>query len=306
MKNPSLRGKEHYKAITLRSGKQTSELFINSTVATQDTDGLITGEKVESDEFVDASDKEVLQIIIHISIPLVDALVQILSYRKFMKDLLSKKKKLIDIETIAITENYSVVLTNKLPSKLKDPESFTIPYSIGNHYLGKALCDLEASINLMPLSTFRKLGIAHLKSTTVDKEVPKILGQPFLATARTLIDVKKGELTMQLNDDQVTFSVFESIQCKEKEECHTVDVLDDLIKEEFKDQSTVLSEDFAVTSDVECLNDCHSMVEANKLELKHGWQIEPLDLANRTTPIFKPSIKKAPTIELKLTTTSSS
>ena len=69
----------------------------------------------------------------------------------------------------------------------------------------------------------------------VDKEVPIILGRPFLVTGRTLIDVSKGELTMQLNDEQVTFSVFESIQCKDKEECHTVDVLDVLIEEEFND-----------------------------------------------------------------------
>ena len=39
--------------------------------------------------------------------------------------------------------------------------------------------------------------------------------------------------------------------------------------------------------------------EANNIELKHGWQTESLDLANRTTPIFKPSIEKAPTLELK-------
>ena len=104
---------------------------------------------------------------LQINIPLVDVLVQILSYGKFMKGLLSNKKKLIDIETIALTEGCSIVLTNKLPPKLKDPNSFTIPCSIGNQYQGKALFDLGASINLMPLSTFRKLGIGHMKPTIV-------------------------------------------------------------------------------------------------------------------------------------------
>ncbi|XP_040960247.1 uncharacterized protein [Gossypium hirsutum] len=226
-----------------------------------------------------------------------------------MKELLSKKNKLIDIETIALTEGCSAILTNKLPLKLKDPGSFTILCSTGNHYLGKALCDLGASIKLMPLSTFKKFGIDHMKSTTVtlqlvdqslaqpegqikdvlvyvdkfifmadfiildyevDKEVPIILERPFLATSQTLIDVYKGELTMQVNDKRVTFSVFESIQCNDKEKCHTVDVLDDLIEEKYNDQSIILSEEFVVTSDVEFLEYCDSMVEANNLELKHG------------------------------------
>ncbi|XP_016673242.1 uncharacterized protein [Gossypium hirsutum] len=172
---------------------------------------------------------------LQINIPLVDALVQIMSYGKFMKDLLSKNKKLTNIETIALIEGCSVVLTNKLPPKLNDLGRFTIPCSIGNHYLGKALCDLGANINLMPLSSFRKLGIGHMKSTVVtlqladqslaqpegkikdvlvrldkfvfpadfiileyetDKEIPIILGRPFLATDRTLIHVYKCELTM--------------------------------------------------------------------------------------------------------------
>ena len=64
-----------------------------------------------------------------------------------------------------------------------------------------------------------------------DKEVPIILEWPFLVTSQTFIDACKGELTMRLNDEQVTFSSFEFIQCKDKEECHIVDVLDDLIEE---------------------------------------------------------------------------
>ena len=99
-----------------------------------------------------------------------------------MKDLLSKKKKLTDIETITLTEGCSVVLTNKLPLKLNDPGSFTIPCSIGNHYLGTTLCNFGASINLMPLSTFRKLRIGHTKSTAltlqlVDRSLAQLEGQ---------------------------------------------------------------------------------------------------------------------------------
>ncbi|XP_012448841.1 uncharacterized protein LOC105772039 [Gossypium raimondii] len=255
-----------------------------------------------------------------------------------MKDFFSKKKNLTNIETITLTEGCSAILTNKLPLKLKDPGSFIIPCSINNHYFGKALCDLGASINLLPLSAFIKLRIGHMKPTAMtlqlanrslaqsegqikdvlfhvdkftfsanfiildceaDKEVLIILGQLFLAIGRTLIDVYNGELTMRLNDEQVTFSVFESVHHKDKAESHIVDVLDDLIEEELENQSTVIAEEIAVTSEAASLDNCGSVVEASKVEIKHRWQIESLDLTNRTTLIFKPSIEKTPTLELK-------
>ncbi|XP_016700120.1 uncharacterized protein [Gossypium hirsutum] len=109
-----------------------------------------------------------------------------------MKDLLSKKKKLTDIEIIALTEGCSAMLTNKLPPKLKDPGNFTMPCSIGNHYLGKPLCDLGASISLMPLSTFKNLEIGHMKSTTVTLQLAdRSLAQPEGKIKDVLVHVDK-------------------------------------------------------------------------------------------------------------------
>ncbi|XP_024022401.1 uncharacterized protein LOC112091893 [Morus notabilis] len=88
---------------------------------------------------------------IHINIPFAEALAQMPTYVKFMKDILSDKRKLENFETVALTEEYSAIMQRKLPPKLKDLGSFTIPCTIGNSYFGKALCDLRASINLMPL-----------------------------------------------------------------------------------------------------------------------------------------------------------
>ncbi|KAA3479768.1 gag-asp_proteas domain-containing protein [Gossypium australe] len=59
------------------------------------------------------------------------------------------------------------MLMNKLRPKLKDLGSFTIPCSIGNHHVGKALCDLGASINLMPMFDFKNLGIGKARPTIV-------------------------------------------------------------------------------------------------------------------------------------------
>ena len=72
------------------------------------------------------------------------------SYVKFMKEILLKKRKLGDYETVTLSEECSAVIQKKLPPKLKDPGSFTIPCAIGNLDEMKALCDLGASVNLMP------------------------------------------------------------------------------------------------------------------------------------------------------------
>ena len=133
-----------------------------------------------------------------------------------------------DYETVALSEECSAIIQRKLPPKLKDPGSFTVPCTIGEQYIGKALCDLGASVNLMPFSIYRKLQIGEAMPTSVslqladrtlafprgvvedvlvkvdklilpadfiiidmeeDKKVPIILRRPFLATGRTVIDV---------------------------------------------------------------------------------------------------------------------
>ena len=95
------------------------------------------------------------------------ALEQMPKYAKFMKDVLSKKKKLGEFEMVALTKECSSILQNKIPPELKDPGSFIIPCFIRSNYYGKALCDLGASINLMPMSVFKKLRIGDVRPTTV-------------------------------------------------------------------------------------------------------------------------------------------
>ena len=100
-----------------------------------------------------------------------EAIEQMPNYAKFLKDILSKKKKLTEYETVALTEGCSALLTSKIPPKMKDPGSFTIPCSLGGKTIGKALCDLGASINLMPLSLFNTLGIGEARPTTVSLQL---------------------------------------------------------------------------------------------------------------------------------------
>ena len=73
--------------------------------------------------------------------------------------------KLDDLETVALTEECSAVLQQKLPPKLKDPGSLTLPCTIGKVSFDRCLCDLGSIINLMPLSIFKQLDLPDPKPT---------------------------------------------------------------------------------------------------------------------------------------------
>ena len=104
---------------------------------------------------------------LHINIQFTDALEHMPSYVKFMKEILSNKRRLSDFETVNLTEECSAILQRKLPPKLKVPDSFTIPCIIGNYIFENSLFDMGASINLIPLCIFRPLGLGEARPTTV-------------------------------------------------------------------------------------------------------------------------------------------
>ncbi|XP_022855423.1 uncharacterized protein LOC111376682 [Olea europaea var. sylvestris] len=104
---------------------------------------------------------------LQINVPFIDAILQIPSYKKFLREMLTKKRKLPEFETVALTEESSVRVQRKLPPKLKDQWSFTLPVLIGNSYSTNALYDTGASINLMSYSTYRKLGLGEVNSTSI-------------------------------------------------------------------------------------------------------------------------------------------
>jgi len=83
---------------------------------------------------------------LHINIPFAETLPQMLKYAKFMKDILQNKRKLEEQETMMLNEECSAILQNKAPFKLKDPGSFTIPYTIKNSYFDKAFVILVLAL----------------------------------------------------------------------------------------------------------------------------------------------------------------
>ncbi|GJY03888.1 reverse transcriptase domain-containing protein [Tanacetum coccineum] len=88
---------------------------------------------------------------LHFNISLADALILILKYQKMLKSLLSNNEKLLELANTPLSENCSAVILKKLPKKLGDPGKFLIPCGF-SELKCKALADLGASINLMPLS----------------------------------------------------------------------------------------------------------------------------------------------------------
>ncbi|XP_073222517.1 uncharacterized protein [Cicer arietinum] len=253
--------------VTMRSGKVSEQVALKAKQS-----GSIST-STHSEEMATPRRKNLCLEKLKINIPFAKELEQMSTYAKFMKEILSKKRK-IGGETVMLTEECSAILQRKLPTKLKDPESFSIPYAIGNRTFWKALCDLGASVSLMPLSIYKKLGIGKVKDTQLmlqfadrsmkhpygvvedvlvkvikfifpmdfvvldmeeDNDIPFILGKPFLETVRAMIDVADGTLTLKVNEETVTFNILKAMEhSKETEECNQIEILDAIVNEEIE------------------------------------------------------------------------
>ncbi|XP_070010584.1 uncharacterized protein [Nicotiana sylvestris] len=242
-----------------------------------------------------------------INVPLVEALEQMSCYANFMKDLVTKKR-LMNCETMKMTHQVSGIMHSMAP-KLKDLGALTIPCTFGSADFAKALCDLGTSINLMPYSMFKTLGIGKPRPTSirlqmedntmkrplsivddvlvrVDKfilpadfvildyevyyEVPIILGRPFLATGKALVDVEPDELTFRVGDEKVIFHVCKSMrQPNSNEVCSFVDLVTDVIiddasatmnvEDNLEGVSLNLDDDEEKEGYVECVNALQGM-----------------------------------------------
>ena len=113
---------------------------------------------------------------IEMNIPFAEALAQMPHYAKFMKDILSKKRKL-DEGVVSLSSTCSVVIQKNL---------------LGNFEFGKALCDSGASINLMPLSVVKRLRLGELTPTTMTHQMAdRTIAQPEGILEDVLIKVRK-------------------------------------------------------------------------------------------------------------------
>ncbi|XP_019098328.1 PREDICTED: uncharacterized protein LOC109131613 [Camelina sativa] len=183
-------------------------------------------------------DKQMKEI--EVKMPLLDAIALIPQSHKFLKDLVNERIK----ETrgmVVLTHECSALIQRKaVMEKLGDPGCFTLPCSLGPFAFNNCLCDLGASISLMPLSLAKRLGFTKFEQCNIamiladrsvryangiledlpvrvgDVEIPTdfvvlemdegpkdplLLGRPFLATAGAIIDCKKGLIELNLGKD---------------------------------------------------------------------------------------------------------
>nr|GEV03729.1 reverse transcriptase domain-containing protein [Tanacetum cinerariifolium] len=188
---------------------------------------------------------------LHFDISFADALLLMPKFASTIKSLIANKDKLLELAKVPLNENCSAMLLKKLPEKLGDPGKFLIPCDFPGIEVCHALADLGASINLMPLSIWKKLSLPELTPTRMtlkladrsitrpkgvaedvfvkvgkfhfptdfvivdfeaDPRVPIILGRSFLRTGRALIDVYGEEITLRVNEESVTFNLNQTMR----------------------------------------------------------------------------------------------
>ena len=225
---------------------------------------------------------------LEISMPFTEVVTQMPLYDKFLKEILSKKRRFAEEGVVNLTTSCSEVIKKNLPEKMKNPGRFTIPCTIGGFEIKKALCDSGASINLVPLSVARNLSLGELTPTTVtlqmedrtmakpegviedvlvklgnfvfpvdfiipdieeDPQVPLLLGRPFLAIGAALIDMQKGVLTLRVGEEATDFNLLQSLKNLDTD------------REDYK-----LVDDVYINNS-DCYYDCNAQLPINENEM---------------------------------------
>jgi hypothetical protein len=191
---------------------------------------------------------------VYVNIPLLDAM-QVPTYSKYLKDILGNKRTLPHTEMVQLTEECRAAILNSIPQKKKDPGCPTIACSIGTQTFKRALCDLGASVSVMPKVVFEKLKHVQLVPTAMclqladqsvrypagiaenipvkvrdflipvdfvildmedDTKTSLILGRPFLSTANASIDVGAGEIQFNINGETETFTFSPKVESRQQ------------------------------------------------------------------------------------------
>ncbi|CAM8944254.1 unnamed protein product [Rhodiola kirilowii] len=203
---------------------------------------------------------------LQVSMSFTDIILQMPGYGKFLKDIVTNKIKL-DTDHVTLDANCSAIIQHAMPKKLNDFGAFCIPITIGPVNVSNALCDLGASISLMPFSLYKKLDVGELTPTPislrladrssrlpkgiledmlikigelwvpvdfyvlemdVENETPIILGRPFLNTIQAVIDCGNGTIEMNLGSEKVKFVLKSMMKApRDSLDCAWLDTYDD-------------------------------------------------------------------------------
>ncbi|XP_022868243.1 uncharacterized protein LOC111387880 [Olea europaea var. sylvestris] len=276
--NTEISPNEQAKAITTRSGVQLLEIHVKRPSVNEETSLPAEEETVEQDKQLKESTpkgspdnsrdkatstvnpheppitfsqwlrkhkmeqqyKKFLEVFkkLHINIPLADALSQMPSYAKFLKDILSNKRKLEDHETVMLTEECGARIQKKLPKLgLGEAKATTVTLQLADRSLAHPRGIIEDV--LIKVENFIFLADFLILDMEKDKDVTLILDKPFLAIGRALIDVQRGRLILRLGEEQISFNVFKAMKLpSESDSCFQVIVIDKVVQEAFLLNST--------------------------------------------------------------------
>ncbi|XP_070025765.1 uncharacterized protein [Nicotiana sylvestris] len=227
-----------------------------------------------------------------INVPLVEALEQIPGYAKFIKDLMTKKRSM-KCETIKMTHQ---------TLGIGQPRPTSMRLQMGDRTMKRPLGIIDDV--LVRVDKFILPTDFVILDCEVDYEVPIILGRPFLATGKSLVDVEAEELTFRISDEKVVFHVCKSMrQPNSNEVCSFVDLVINVIIDQTSAMMNVDDtleavllncDDKEMECYVECVNSLQGMESYTYVRRKLS-----LDLENRTTSPTKSSIEEPPVLELK-------
>ncbi|GJW25393.1 reverse transcriptase domain-containing protein, partial [Tanacetum coccineum] len=261
---------------------------------------------------------------LRLEIGLKDALIEMPKFNKWLSTLLRNKEKLEEIAITTINAECSAIILNKVPEKLEDPGKFLIPCALQELDRTNALADSGASINLLPHSIYKQLGLGALKPTRMtlelanrsvthpmgiaedvvvrvdgftfladfvvvnfepDPRVPIILGRPFLRTAKALIDLYEEKLTLRVGSDELVFYAEKSEKSKNKQFAHAISVIDFSKDEPFSGSTTNHSDALPPSSSPVKTSDNLEEFADELTLLKKGVQEENFQVYSN--PLFK-------------------
>ncbi|CAM8942209.1 unnamed protein product [Rhodiola kirilowii] len=201
---------------------------------------------------------------LYVTLPFHEVITQNPTYAKFLKDIVSNRRVIEESSMIALNAECSAIVQSRMPKKMQDNGSFSIPISLGKVEIDRALCDLGASISLISYSLFEQIDVGELHPTTislkladrssriprgvlrdvpikvgkffipvdfyvlemdVEQEMPVILGRPFLNTVEAVIRCGEGSIELKIGDEKLNFFLKNAMKTPISSfECNLLDI----------------------------------------------------------------------------------
>ncbi|CAM9000090.1 unnamed protein product [Rhodiola kirilowii] len=201
---------------------------------------------------------------LYVTLPFHEVITQNPTYAKFLQDIVSNRRVIEESSMVALNVECSAIVQSRMPKKMQDNGSFSIPVSFGKIEIDRALCDLGASISSIPYSLFEHIDVGELHPTTislkladrssriprgvlrdvpikvgkffipvdfyvlemnVEQEMPVIVGRPFLNTVEVVIRCGEGSIELKIGDEKLKLFLKNAMKAPTSSfECNLLDI----------------------------------------------------------------------------------